>query len=59
VEVVAGRAMDPTGAHDGYVRLPFSFPVELLDEAVDRLAHAWDELRRHGPGPLGTLYPVV
>jgi len=59
VEVVAGRAMDPTGAHDGYVRLPFSFPVELLDEAVDRLAHSWDELRRHGPGPLGTLYPVV
>ncbi len=46
VEVVAGRAMDPTGAHDGYLRVPFSFPAELLDDAVDRLARAW---RRTAP----------
>lgn len=52
VEVVAGRAMDPTGRYDAYIRLPFSYPAELLDEAVDRLARAWDEFRRHGPHPL-------
>ncbi len=59
VEVVAGRAMDPSGAHDAFVRLPFTFPAGLLDTAVDRLARAWEELRRHGPGPGPAAYPIV
>lgn len=49
VEVVAGRAMDPTGEHDGYLRVPFSYPAEVMTDAVDRMASAWRELRRHGP----------
>lgn len=49
VEVVAGRAMDPTGEHDNYLRVPFSYSAEVMTEAVDRLASAWRELRRHGP----------
>ncbi|WP_202866076.1 aminotransferase-like domain-containing protein [Kribbella turkmenica] len=51
VEVVAGRAMDPTGTHDDHLRVPFAYPEPILDDAVDRLARAWQELRRHGPPP--------
>jgi DNA-binding transcriptional MocR family regulator len=51
VEVVAGRAMDPTGQHDDYLRVPFAYPEPVLDDAVGRLARAWQELRRHGPPP--------
>jgi DNA-binding transcriptional MocR family regulator len=51
VEVVAGRAMDPTGEHDDHLRLPFTYPDEVMADAVDRLARAWQELRRHGPAP--------
>jgi DNA-binding transcriptional MocR family regulator len=50
VEVVAGHAMDPTGEHDDYVRVPFAYAEQVLDDAVLRLARAWQELR-HGPGP--------
>ncbi|HEY0471559.1 MAG TPA: PLP-dependent aminotransferase family protein, partial [Kribbella sp.] len=51
VEVVAGRAMDPTGEHDDHLRVPFTYPEEVTADAVDRLARAWQELRRHGPAP--------
>ena len=56
VEVVAGRAMDPTGQHDDHLRLPFSYPAEVMADAVDRLARAWREFRRHGPEP---AVPVI
>jgi len=56
VEVVAGRAMDPSGSHDDHLRVPFSYPPEVLEDAVERLARAWRELRRHGPAP---SVPVV
>jgi DNA-binding transcriptional MocR family regulator len=51
VEVVAGQAMDPSGSHDDYLRVPFAYSEQVLDDAVTRLARAWRELRRHGPGP--------
>jgi DNA-binding transcriptional MocR family regulator len=51
VEVVAGRAMDPTGEHDDHLRVPFAYAEPVLEDAVDRLARAWQELRRHGPAP--------
>jgi DNA-binding transcriptional MocR family regulator len=51
VEVVAGRAMDPTGEHDDHLRVPFAYPEPVLDDALDRLSRAWQELRRHGPPP--------
>jgi DNA-binding transcriptional MocR family regulator len=56
VEVVAGRAMDPTGEHDDHLRVPFAYAEPVLEDAVDRLARAWHELRRHGPAP---AVPVV
>jgi hypothetical protein len=43
--------MDPTGDHDNYLRLPFAYAPEVLVDAVDRLARAWREFRRHGPEP--------
>ena len=43
--------MDPTGEHDDYLRVPFSYPDEVMADAVDRMARAWQELRRHGPAP--------
>ena len=48
--------MDPTGEHDEYLRVPFSYPAEVMDDAVDRMARAWQELRRHGPPP---AVPVI
>jgi DNA-binding transcriptional MocR family regulator len=44
VEVVPGAAMDPSGAHDTFIRLPLTFPVEVLTELVYRLQRAWTEL---------------
>ncbi|MEV6400969.1 PLP-dependent aminotransferase family protein [Streptomyces sp. NPDC051907] len=58
VEVVAGRATDPSGGHDAYIRLPFTYPPDVLTEAVRRLTRAWADLRRHGPAP-GPATPVV
>ncbi|WP_329376907.1 PLP-dependent aminotransferase family protein [Streptomyces sp. NBC_01351] len=51
VEVVAGRTTDPSGRHDSFVRLPFTYPPDVLTEAVHRLARAWADFRRHGPAP--------
>ncbi|TDB91583.1 PLP-dependent aminotransferase family protein [Actinomadura sp. KC216] len=44
VEVVPGATMDPTGAHDGYLRLPFTFPADVLTEVAARLTAAWADL---------------
>lgn len=49
VEVVPGSATDPTGGHDSYIRVPFTFPAHVLTDLVNKLARAWTELRRHGP----------
>ncbi|MFI1447160.1 aminotransferase class I/II-fold pyridoxal phosphate-dependent enzyme [Streptomyces virginiae] len=51
VEVVAGRTTDPSGRHDSFIRLPFTYPADVLTEAVHRLTRAWGEFRRHGPVP--------
>jgi DNA-binding transcriptional MocR family regulator len=58
VEVVPGAAMDPTGRHDTFIRVPFTFPVEVLTELVHRLSRAWADLQRHGPAA-APLRPVV
>jgi DNA-binding transcriptional MocR family regulator len=59
VEVVPGALMDPSGTHDSYLRLPFTFPVDVLTELVERLRRAWTELQRHGPATITPLQPVV
>jgi DNA-binding transcriptional MocR family regulator len=49
VEIVPGAAADPTGGHDSFLRLPFTFPSETLIELVNRLHTAWLDFKRHGP----------
>lgn len=49
VEVVPGSTTDPTGAHDRFLRVPFTHERDVLDLLVDRLARAWAEIERHGP----------
>jgi hypothetical protein len=34
-----------------YIRLPFTFPVQMLTELIDASHKAWTELQRHGPQP--------
>jgi DNA-binding transcriptional MocR family regulator len=50
VEVVPGAAMDPSGAHDGYLRLPCTFPIDVLTEVTTRLTAAWAELTTRSNG---------
>ncbi|WP_198020136.1 aminotransferase-like domain-containing protein [Nocardioides sp. J54] len=45
VEVTPGRETDPTGAWDDHLRLPFTFPPDVMAEAVRRLAAADAEVR--------------
>ncbi|MET9516318.1 PLP-dependent aminotransferase family protein [Streptomyces sp. NPDC002994] len=45
-EVIPGATMDPTGTHDNYLRLPYSFAPETSAELVGRLSAAWAALPR-------------
>ncbi|WP_412077471.1 PLP-dependent aminotransferase family protein [Streptomyces xanthophaeus] len=45
-EVIPGATMDATGAHDDYIRLPYSFAPETAAALVDRLSTAWTALSR-------------
>lgn len=44
VEVIPGRATDPTGEHDNFLRLPFTYPPQTATEVVTRLHQAWQAL---------------
>jgi len=59
VEVVPGSAMDPTGAHDTHIRLPFTFSGDTLAELVRRLSGAWAELAQDGSPARDPLRPMV
>jgi DNA-binding transcriptional MocR family regulator len=47
VEVVPEAAMDPDGHTDTHLRVPFTFPPDVLVVLVERLASAWREFQRH------------
>ena len=49
VEVVPGAAMDPDGRDDTHLRVPFTYPAEMLHTLVDRLAAAWTRFDRRPP----------
>lgn len=51
LEVAAGAATDPDGAYRSHIRVPFTFPPDVLDEVVARLHRAWRDLRRHDAAP--------
>ncbi|MEU4998162.1 PLP-dependent aminotransferase family protein [Streptomyces sp. NPDC021622] len=50
-EVIPGATMDATGAHDDYVRIPYSFAPETAAALVDRLSAAWTALSRSSGHP--------
>ena len=58
VEAIPGRSMDPSGAHDAYLRMPYCYSNEFLGEVVRRLAAAWADFQQHGPW-VPRLSPVV
>jgi DNA-binding transcriptional MocR family regulator len=58
VEAIPGRSMDPSGAHDSFLRMPYCFTEEFMTEVVRRLATAWADLEQHGPW-VPRLRPVV
>lgn len=59
VGVTPGTASSVSGRHRSELRLPFGHPPEVLNEAVERLARAWDEYRETRAPRLETLGVVV
>lgn len=47
VLLASGSSFAPEGGLERYIRLPYTRPVEELDEAVTRLAVAWEDAKRH------------
>jgi DNA-binding transcriptional MocR family regulator len=48
LRIAAGTRFGIDGAFDRFVRLPYSLPVPVLTDAVDRLEAAWDRVARRG-----------
>ncbi|HYI34302.1 MAG TPA: PLP-dependent aminotransferase family protein [Glaciibacter sp.] len=57
--VPAGPRFGIDGAFERFLRLPFSYPLEDMDRAVDALALARDSMRRHPVPDTGYLADVV
>lgn len=47
VLLASGSSFAPEGGLERYIRLPYTRPVDELDEAVARLAVAWEDAKRH------------
>lgn len=56
--LAAGPRFGVGGAFESRLRLPFTLPLDVLDDAVARLAETWDSLDRHAGAPT-TLTTVV
>ncbi len=57
VLLAPGPAFAPEGGLDRYLRLPYTASVPDLQEAVRRIATAWAELGRSGPGSVTAAVP--
>ena len=57
IRLAPGTAFSVDGSFDQFLRLPYSAPVEVLEEAVDVLVDAWAALE--GPTYGGAELPVV
>lgn len=57
--VPAGPRFGIDGAFERFLRIPFSYPVEDMNRAVDALALAWDSMSRHPVPDSGYLADVV
>ena len=56
LHLAAGPRFGTGGAFEGFLRLPFTHPVDVIDDAVARLAAAWETLDAGTPAMLS---PVV
>jgi DNA-binding transcriptional MocR family regulator len=56
LHLAAGPRFGTGGAFEGFLRVPYTHPVDVLDDAVARLATAWETL---GAGVPALLSPVV
>ncbi len=54
VQLAAGPRFGTGGAFESHLRLPYTLPPAALDEAVARIARAWDALAL-GASPLSTV----
>ncbi|WP_028648775.1 PLP-dependent aminotransferase family protein [Nocardiopsis sp. CNT312] len=61
VEIMAGPVMTSSGGERfaEYIRLPFAYDEQTLEELVRRLSRAWRELDRHGPAVADPARVVV
>ncbi|WP_018333620.1 PLP-dependent aminotransferase family protein [Actinomycetospora chiangmaiensis] len=56
LHLAAGPRFGIGGAFEGFLRVPYTHRVDVLDDAVERLAAAWASL---GSGPVAALTTVV
>ena len=52
VLLVAGPTFSAHGGFADFVRLPFGYPLDQVDVALERLAAAWSDVERHRPAPM-------
>lgn len=50
IVIAAGPRFGQDGVFERFLRVPYSFPAPVLDEAVEGLAAAWASVRRHPAG---------
>ncbi|HSJ19996.1 MAG TPA: PLP-dependent aminotransferase family protein [Nocardioidaceae bacterium] len=55
----AGPSFAPEGGLERFVRIPYTQRPEVLVEAVDRLATAWEQAREHRGTTTGRRSPLV
>lgn len=53
VLLASGASFAPEGGLERYIRLPYTRPPEELDEAMARLAVAWEDAKRHRTATAG------
>jgi DNA-binding transcriptional MocR family regulator len=56
LHLAAGPRFGTGGAFEGFLRVPYTHPVDVLDDAVARLAAAWETADGGAPAMLS---PVV
>jgi DNA-binding transcriptional MocR family regulator len=53
VRLAPGPAFAPEGGLESFIRLPYTKQAEELDVAVQRLAVAWEDAKRHRTATAG------
>ena len=59
LQIAAGPRFGTDGAFERFLRIPFSYPADETERAVDALATAWRSIARAGIPESGWLADVV